>query len=419
MENGTKAADIRREIELEIEELAQETDRAEDDTESGQHPATVIYGSFTLPVKTLKAAIDQVARFVSKSIMPILGAIHFEYELGLLEMSATDLDAYSTIAERPEGYGKAEFALPAKELKDMVKRLKGTEVTFSQEGDTINLDDGRVSMSIQTMPVEDFPFNPGHGHEFEWLCEHGNEEWRDAVGKAITTASKDKKRPVLEGVLFEYGQVIKMVSTDSYRLSTVTMRSGAAKEVSLLVPRESLARILKLKDKKSPVHVAIAEGTVKYNIGQAVVYARLIEGKFPEWVRLIPEHDEAPCFNFMLNREEALAAIDAAGAGSKSLVLEIEGDELKVSGKTRDNMLSTSTKVKISNLDRLEYQPTEEDEGEEPLKEPEIKKAYEEGYLKDGISMMEDTFSVHLHDGFKPMVMRSDGVCCLVMPIKL
>lgn len=389
----------------------------EEEPEVEKDPYEALTGSFRLTVKELKAMVEQVAKFApSRTIMPILNSVCFKCAGGRLELSSTDLDAYAVLDAVVNGQGKMNFILPAKELKEMIKRLKGTDITLSQDNLMVSLDDGRVNMKIKTMPIEDFPCHPENERKFAQVFCHENGEWRDTIGKAIITASKEDNRPVLEGVLCEYSEQINLASTDSYHLAVITMKGKTKGETSLLVPRDSLAKILKLKDKKSPVVVAASDDMARFTLGNINVYARLIEGRFPEWGKLIPDFDEVPCYNFELNRDETLAAIDAAGAASSTLVLELKETELAISGESRENNISTSTKVKVTGLEKLTRLPVEGEE--EPPSEPGNKAAFSEAFLKDGIGMMGEKISVHLRDANRPMVMRSENVQFLLMPIK-
>src|SRR5206468_99427 len=115
-------------------------------------------------------------------------------------------------------------------------------------------------------------------------------DFKKALQQVVFAASNDETRPVLTGVLLQtFDGELRMAATDSYRLAE--KRLGANKqEVHMLVPASSLHDLLRvLSDEDGDVKVTHDDQQVLFQVGDVELVTRLVEGKYPDYRKLIPE----------------------------------------------------------------------------------------------------------------------------------
>jgi DNA polymerase-3 subunit beta len=113
---------------------------------------------------------------------------------------------------------------------------------------------------------------------------------KKGLQQVVFAASNDESRPVLTGVLIHsVDGKLYLAATDSYRLAEKQI--GTTKnEVSLLVPATALHDLLRiLGDEEETVHVTHDEQQVLFKVGDVELVARLLEGNYPDYRKLIPQ----------------------------------------------------------------------------------------------------------------------------------
>ncbi len=149
-------------------------------------------------------------------------------------------------------------------------------------------------------------------------------------------ASRDDKRPILQGVLLDIqGDLINLVSTDSYRLAatSITLEERAASDETFIIPARAMQELSRWGGKDSALSISRSEGQVRFDFGQSVMLVREIEGKFPNWKQLIPEGQK---ISLRVNREILLSAIKRASIIGTTVMMEVGEGELTISSENRE-----------------------------------------------------------------------------------
>ena len=287
----------------------------------------------------LAALLEMVSRAVSgRSPVQLLQAILFEADkdTGVLTMKATDMEISISLGAEAAVEEAGRVAIPAKLLLKYAKSLPEGEAELSadpSEG-TATLSCGGSSVSLRCYSPEDFPVLPefpenAAGDEpGEGATEEAAEEpaqggafsvdaaaLSDAVGKVLPFVSKDESRPVLTGVLVSFSEgSVTMAATDSYRLGCNTQRleGAVAAAGTAVVPGRALkeaARLATLVGEDGRIEVALTENAAMFRAKGLALSARLIDGNFPEYEKLLP-NDFAE--NFAVDRNQFLAALRRA-----------------------------------------------------------------------------------------------------------
>lgn len=208
-----------------------------------------------------------------------------------LVIQATDLDIgiTRTIPARIEAPGAV--TIPAKLLSDVVGGLPGGDVvlTLDTTTQTLGITCARFSSNIKGIEESDFPAI--HQGAATALTLSGNALDTIATTVAFAAAS-DESRPVLMGVLLiaEPGRVTA-VTADGFRLArwTAATETGVVKRQSYIIPADAIQDAAALFNDAGQVEVApyFADG-LEFRCANARLYTRRIDGKFPDFERIIP-----------------------------------------------------------------------------------------------------------------------------------
>ena len=254
-----------------------------------------------------------VSRGVSaRSTIQLLGGILLEATPeDLARLSATDMEISIQSSSPAEVEEEGRVVIPARIFNDVVRSLPKGEFSLvhdRSEG-VVRLSARENEYRIRAYAAEDFPQLPRFD-EAEAFKMSG-EALVDTVEKVSRSYSRDETRPVLTGILisFEESQV-KMVTTDSYRLSIketelATTFHGSREAIIPARAMQEVGRIFSGSDEEQ-VDVALSENQALFRIGDVLFGTRLIEGNFPEYRRLLPDAFER---EISVNREDLVDSL--------------------------------------------------------------------------------------------------------------
>ena len=210
------------------------------------------------------------------------------------ELLATDMEIGLRVPLKAEVQRPGVAVLPARLLLDVARALPAEELTMelrSAEQD-IELICGATTFHLRTLRAEDFPTLPSPSPETRVSLPV--DAFVQTINRVARSASRDETRPVLTGILMSAsGKELRMVATDSYRLSVkeTELESPLSGTLEANVPARALnelARIAQQPDGDS-LSVSVGQNQVIFEIGDIVLSSRLIDGQFPNYRQLLPE----------------------------------------------------------------------------------------------------------------------------------
>ncbi len=213
------------------------------------------------------------------------------------ELRATDMEISLRVPLKAETSRPGSVVLPARLLLDVARSLPAPEVSLelrSAEQD-VELISGPARFHLRTLRAEDFPTLPEPSPETRVAVPV--DAFVATISRVARSASRDETRPVLTGILMSAsGQELRMVATDSYRLSVKETALDAPLQGSLEanVPAralQELARIAQAAPAES-LAVSVGQNQVVFELGDIVLSSRLIDGQFPNYRQLLPESVE-------------------------------------------------------------------------------------------------------------------------------
>ena len=291
---------------------------------------------------TLFTQLQTVTRAAStRSAVQALSGVLLQARDGSVELRATDMEIGLRVPLEGEVARDGAVVLPARLLVDVVRALPGDTVSLElrpAEQD-VELVAGAATFHIRTLRLEDFPpFPELDGDE---RVQVPAPAFVETVGKVARSASRDETRPVLTGILVSAsGEELRMVATDSYRLSVKETRLEAPLEGAFEanVPARALQELNRIASQSGAeaLSVAVRTNQVVFEAGGTVLSSRLIDGQFPNYRQLLPdayEHElrlDATEFTDVVRRISLLAQKNAP------LRLAFSEGEVTVSARTPD-----------------------------------------------------------------------------------
>jgi DNA polymerase III subunit beta len=224
--------------------------------------------------------------------LPILSNVLIERAQDTLAFLATDIEIQ--IAARSDIAAPADaraITVGARKLLDILRALpEGAEVVLQQQDKRLLVKAGKSRFTLQTLAAEDFPrlAKPaGESARFE-LEQKALRRLLSLVQYAM---AQQDIRYYLNGLLMvvEDGS-LKLVATDGHRLAFAALKLGAAlPRQEVIVPRKTVLELGKLlADSDAPVKIEIAATQASFSFGNVDLVSKLIDGKFPDYTRVIP-----------------------------------------------------------------------------------------------------------------------------------
>ncbi len=257
------------------------------------------------------------------------------------ELLATDMEIGLRVPLQAEMTHPGAAVLPARLLLDVARSLPAEELTLelrSAEQD-VELICGPATFHLRMLRAEDFPTLPSSTPETRITlpCE----AFVQTVSRVARSASRDETRPVLTGILMSAsGQELRMVATDSYRLSVKETALQAPLNGSLEanVPARALGELVRIAQQAGSESLAVSVGQnqVVFELGDVVLSSRLIDGQFPNYRQLLPESVDHELRLSTAELGEVVRRISLLAQKNAPLRLSFSEGTLTVSAQTPD-----------------------------------------------------------------------------------
>lgn len=250
---------------------------------------------FTCEKALLVSAISMASRTVSmKSTIPCLEGILLRAGIGV-QLTGYNLETGITVKVGATVNEAGLCVMPARLFFDIVRKLPDEEVTVEVDQKLkVSIRGGASSFQITAMDAEDYPDLPDVNSEKG--VEIPQSALRDLIGGTLFSVSENQVRPVLTGCLMEVSdEGITMVAVDSSRLARRTWHSETpiGRQMKFVIPAPALREVEKmLGDVDEPMSFTLGSKHLLFQIGDATLVCRLLEGEFIDWRRVVPTKHE-------------------------------------------------------------------------------------------------------------------------------
>jgi DNA polymerase III subunit beta len=257
------------------------------------------------------------------------------------ELLATDMDVGLRMPLSAEVSRPGAAVLPARLLLDVARSLSADRLTMELRAaeQDVELICGATTFHLRTLRAEDFPSLPEPAPESRVALPAA--AFVETISRVARSASRDETRPVLTGILISAsGRELRMVATDSYRLSVKETELEEPLEGSLEanVPARALQELARIEQQTAAETVAVSVGQNQaiFELGDVVLSSRLIDGQFPNYRQLLPESVEHELRLSSAEVAEVVRRISLLAQKNAPLRLSFTEGTLAVSAQTPD-----------------------------------------------------------------------------------
>jgi len=248
---------------------------------------------FTCEKNMLVQGLNIAGRTVAqKSSLSVIEGILCKAGLGL-SLTGYNMETAITYDIEAEVSDPGECILPAKLFGDIIRRLPEGPVTVVVD-DTfkVSIRAGYASFTISAESAEDYPelpdVNSGRAIHIP------QSELKEMISGTIFAVSENQGRPIHTGVKFEVNDTsITTVAVDGFRLARRTYHpeTGTGREMSFVIPAAGLKEVEKiLTDSEEEAAFTLGPKHILFQIGNATLVCRLLEGDFLDWRRVVPNN---------------------------------------------------------------------------------------------------------------------------------
>jgi DNA polymerase-3 subunit beta len=343
-----------------------------------------------------------------RQTLPILANILFKIQNGKLSVTATDLEVELTTHTDIDVNEETEFTLPARKLTDICKALPDdAKVVLETTDDKATLRSGRGRYTMGMLAARDYPsIDPSTPSETLQIPEA---VFKRLIDKTAFAMAQQDVRYYLNGLLLEVRpNYVRAVATDGHRLALcdAKLQTKIDTDLQVILPRKAVIELGRLlDDNDADTAIEVSNSHIRVQIGNANFTSKLIDGRFPDYERVMPNGET---FQVKMQRELLRQALTRTSILSNE---KYRGIRFRLNQGTL----------------QLQAHNPEQDEAEEELEidyqGEELNIGFNVGYLLDVLSVIDtDEVNMALLDANSSTVvtpMDSEECRYVVMPMRL
>ncbi len=355
-------------------------------------------------LKPLQAVIGVVER---RQTMPILSNVLLVARDGQLSVTATDLEVELVATAAVDVQTGGEITVSGRKLLDICKALpEGSDIAIQVSGEKLGVRAGRSKFSLMTLPAAEFPtiddINAGQS------INVSQEILGRLIEKTHFSMAQQDVRYYLNGMLLETGgKYLRAVATDGHRLALCQAELDGAKagEQQVIVPRKGVLELQRLMSGNGDLEIELGANHVRIQLEGIRFTSKLIDGRFPEYERVIPSESS-----------------NQLKAGKETLRSALQRTAILSNEKYRGIRLV----IRDSGVVLQAHNPEQEEAEEEVEVEysgDDIEIGFNVNYLLDAIGAVEgDEITLSVVDSNSSCLVRepgNDDAKFVVMPMRL
>lgn len=325
-----------------------------------------------------------------------------------ISLTATDLEVELHAQVATKVARKGEITLPARKLFDICRTLPDQAmIDVEVDQDRTTLRSGKSRFVLATLPASEFPVIDDVAGL--WNITVPQAQLKQLIEKTHFAMAQQDVRYYLNGLLLEVsGKELRAVATDGHRLALaeIAVETSTTQVQQVIMPRKGIQELLRvLEDGDTPAQIVIGANHLRISLPETRFTSKLIDGKFPDYQKVIPKNNSK---TILANRENLKQAL------TRTSILSNE--------KYRGVRLSLA-----SNILKIQSHNPEQEEAEEELEVTyqgdTLEIGFNVNYLLDAVNVLRgDDVQALMHDANSSCLLQApnDPTCrYIVMPMRL
>lgn len=226
--------------------------------------------------------------------LPILSNVLIEKSGDQLTLLATDIEIQiKTHTNGAAGTDKSAVTVGARKLQDILRSLpESAEVSLELADKRMQVRAGKSRFNLQTLPAEDYPRMAQAGSDQARL-QLTQKQFKRLIGLVQYAMAQQDIRYYLNGLLLVVaGSEIRVVATDGHRLAYASEQlKESLPRTEVILPRKTVIELSRLlADNDEALDVRLSPNQAVFRFGEVELISKLIDGKFPDYERVIPQN---------------------------------------------------------------------------------------------------------------------------------
>lgn len=277
----------------------------------------------SLPKSLLETILTNCQNFLDKrDRSQITSHIYLEAQDDKLLLRATDyeiwLESHISLIAQSTGNATAN----GKQFLDVVKRFKDGDITLEAKEENLHISQGRTRAKLPMFNADEFPKFPEYDSSKQIHLE--SENFLNSIKKVNPAIDSNSTKYELNGALLDikdYG--FNFVATDTRRLALVEHKSQSIDTLSLIIPKKAINEISKLfidsfEIYHNPTHLIIKSQEYTF-------YTKLINGKYPDYEKIIPKEFK---YKITLPKDKCVEALQLVKSLANNIKITLTPNEV-------------------------------------------------------------------------------------------
>ncbi len=248
---------------------------------------------FTINREALLKPLLLVAGVVERrQTLPVLSNVLLVVEGDTLSLTGTDLEVElvgRVHLDTPSEAG--EITVPARKLMDICKSLpEDSDITFQMEDQRVVFRSGRSRFTLSTLPANEFPNIDEESAAYSFSVSQAR--LRRLIDRTGFAMAQQDVRYYLNGMLLEVREhALRAVATDGHRLAMCTVEADISQQDrhQVIVPRKGILELARLlTNGEEIVNITLGANHIRATTGDFIFTSKLVDGKFPDYERVLP-----------------------------------------------------------------------------------------------------------------------------------
>ena len=225
--------------------------------------------------------------------LPILSNVLIEKSGDQLTWLATDIEIQiRTHTAGAAGADKTAVTVGARKLQDILRSLPDSaEVSLELSEKRMQVKAGKSRFNLQTLPAEDYP-RMSQAESEQVRLQLTQKQFQRLIGLVQYAMAQQDIRYYLNGLLLVVtGNEVRVVATDGHRLAYASEQIEEAQpRTEVILPRTTILDLSRLlSDNHDVLDIRLSPNQAQFRFGDIELVSKLIDGKFPDYERVIPQ----------------------------------------------------------------------------------------------------------------------------------
>ena len=255
-----------------------------------------------------------------RSTLPILSNILIEAKNSSIKITATDLDLiFTNLIDNIKIDAEGSTTTSASVIYDIVRKLSpGSEINFNLVNENkLQLESERSKFNLLCLSPSDFPLVDENFNDNEFTID--SKSLLKLLNKSRFSISNDETRHYLNGVFLHQTEhenifFLTAAATDGHRMSiSKTKLNSKINFESIILPKKTIYQLVTLlEDQEMTIKICNIKSKIKFEFNNSILISKLIDGKFPNYIQVIPTTNEKKLeinLNNFLNSVDRVASV--------------------------------------------------------------------------------------------------------------